>query len=124
MHILLLEPNTLIAKTYTHALSQAGHTVHHALSAQAAIDAADAAGPDLVIMELQLPAHGGVEFLHEFRSYSEWQHTPVIVNTVLAPTKIAGMRDILRQELGVATVLYKPQATIADLLKAVRAVSP
>ncbi len=121
MHILLLEPNTLLAQTYTKGLAHAGHTVLHATNAQAAVDAADQHTPDAVIVELQLAAHSGIEFLHEFRSYAEWQHIPVIINTLVTPPKLAPMAETLRRDLGVRAVLYKPQATIQDILRAVLA---
>src|SRR5690606_21603784 len=87
-HVLLIEPNTLLADTYTQALTHAGHEVTHVTGAQAGIDAADKRQPDLVIVELQLPRHSGVEFLHEFRSYAEWLNVPVVVNTSLPPARI------------------------------------
>jgi len=69
--------------------------------AQAAVHAADERQPDVVVIELQLPAHNGVEFLHEFRSYPEWQWIPVVVNTVLHPARVQATRQILQDELGV-----------------------
>ncbi|HEV7454131.1 MAG TPA: response regulator [Candidatus Saccharimonadales bacterium] len=120
-HILLLEPNTLLARTYAQVLTQAGHTVTPVRGAQQAIHAADQQMPDVVILELQLPAHNGIEFLHEFRSYPEWQHVPVIVNTTLAPALMQRYTSTLQRDLGVQVVLYKPTATLADLCRAVKA---
>ena len=119
-NILLIEPNTLLAKTYAQALRQAGHQVAHSTGAQAAIVAADKQTPDVVILELQLPVHNGIEFLQEFRSYSEWQGIPVIVNTVIPPTRLDSGRTALRQDLGVDTVVYKPRTSLSDLLGLVR----
>lgn len=70
MHVLLIEPNTLLAATYRQALQHAGHEVRHVTGAQAAVMAADGRTPDVVVLELQLPQHSGLEFLHEFRSYA------------------------------------------------------
>lgn len=119
-HILLIEPNTLLAKTYTQALSHAGHTVAHVTGAQAAIDAADKKMPDLVIVELQLPQHSGVEFLHEFRSYAEWIHIPVVVNTGLSPARMLLAKEPLRRDLGVKDILYKPRTSLQDLIRLAR----
>lgn len=119
-HILLLEPNTLLARTYTQALEHAGHSVAHATGAQAAVNAADGRTPDVVIVELQLPQHSGIEFLHEFRSYGEWQHIPVIVNTVLSMPELGEAAEALKRDLGVRIVLYKPRATLHDLVRAAR----
>ena len=119
-HVLLIEPNTLLAKTYTQALAHAGFTVSHAVGAQAAIDAADKAVPDIVIVELQLSQHSGIEFLHEFRSYAEWLHIPVIVNTALPPTNMMLAKGPLKRDLGVRAILYKPRTTLQDIIRVVR----
>ncbi len=68
MHILLIEPDRLQAASYRGALERAGHRVAHAVSAQNAVHEADAKMPYLVVLELQLPVHNGVEFMYEFRS--------------------------------------------------------
>jgi DNA-binding response OmpR family regulator len=120
MHVLLLEPNTLLAQTYTHALQQSGFTVSHAAGAQAAVFAADKQRPDVVILELQLPAHSGLEFLHEFRSYPEWQGVPVIVHSMLPPTQTLQVEESLRRDFGVKALLYKPRTSLTQLLKTVR----
>jgi DNA-binding response OmpR family regulator len=119
-HVLLIEPNTLLAKTYTQALQHAGHTVDHASGAQAAINAADKHTPDIVIVELQLPQHSGVEFLHEFRSYGEWSHVPVIVITALSPHTLAAAKKPLARDLDVREVLYKPRTTLQDIVRVAR----
>ena len=119
-HILLIEPNTLLARTYTEALEHAGHTVAHAAGAQAAVDAADSQTPDVVILELQLPQHSGIEFLHEFRSYGEWQHIPVIAHTMTSSTALTEAAPTLQRDLGVRVILYKPQTTLHDLVRAAR----
>ncbi|HKU18246.1 MAG TPA: response regulator [Candidatus Saccharimonadales bacterium] len=123
MHVLLLEPNTILAKMYSRALSDAGHSVAHATGAQAAIDAADKQQPDVVVLELQLPTHSGIEFLHEFRSYPEWQQVPVIVHTLIVPPKIAVVSELLARDLGVAITLYKPQTSLRELIRAVEQAS-
>jgi DNA-binding response OmpR family regulator len=119
-HILLLEPNTLLAAAYHQALRHAGYEVTHVTGAQAAILAADEQAPALVIAELQLPQHSGLEFLHEFRSYADWRQVPVIVHTVLSPPQLATAKEALQRDLGVNLLLYKPQTSLRDLLDAVR----
>jgi len=119
-HILLIEPNTLLAQTYTEALQHAGHSVAHVNGAQTAVDAADMQAPDMVIIELQLPIHGGIEFLHEFRSYAEWSAIPVILNTTLTASQIAPVLDALHGDLGVREILYKPRTSLQDLVRVAR----
>lgn len=117
--ILLIEPDRLLAETYAKALIAPGYKVVACASAQAAIIAADKSIPDIVILELQLIEHSGVEFLYEFRSYPEWQAIPVIIQTVVPPGEFSGNWQLLKQELGVGAYLYKPQTTLKQLLATV-----
>ena len=121
MHVLLLEPNTLLAQTYTRALELAGHTVAHAAGAQDAVDAADKQQPDVVVLELQLPEHSGLEFLHEFRSYPEWQTVPAVVHSMVSPVRTALVADALQRDVGVHAFLYNPRTSLQQLVRAVRA---
>ena len=123
MNIILLEPDRVQAAIYKAALETDGHRVRHVVSAQDAVHAADTDMPDLVITELQLPRHNGVEFLYEFRSYAEWLHIPVVVYTFV-PGHELKQASILTRELGVAQVLYKPETTLGQLVAAVRNVTP
>ncbi len=117
--IILIEPDRLLAETYVQALMTAGHKVVACASAQAAILAADMSKPDIVILELQLIEHSGVEFLYEFRSYPEWQAIPVIIQTGVPSAEFSGNWQLLKQELGVGAYLYKPQTTLQQLLASV-----
>jgi DNA-binding response OmpR family regulator len=117
--VLLIEPDTELARTYAQALQLAGHESATAATAQAAIDAADQRTPDIVVLELQLPAHNGIEFLHEFRSYAEWQTTPVIINTYTSPQQLAPARRALAEDLGVRATHYKPQTSLQLLLRSI-----
>jgi CheY-like chemotaxis protein len=119
MHVLCIEPDNVLGRTYTQALQHAGYSTAYAAAAQDAIDCADHQQPDLVVLELQMTGHDGIEFLHEFRSYPEWRDIPVIVNTTLAPTALEPVGAALA-ELGVVTCLYKPYTTLQQLLSATR----
>ncbi len=120
-NILLIEPNIVLARTYKRALTECGHLVEWVAGAQAGIHAADRITLDVIVLELQLPGHGGIEFLYEFRSYPEWNKVPVIVNTVVTPAALAPAHQVLQKQLGVRQILYKPRATLADIERAVRA---
>lgn len=122
MHVLLIEPNTVLAASYVAALEAAQHTVVHARTAQQAVMAADKKAPELVILELQMARHNGIEFLYEFKSYVEWQHIPVVVLTVLPPAELKKL-TVLGRELGVSAVLGKSTSSLADLCAVVETVS-
>ncbi len=122
--LLLVEPDRLLAETYHQALTVAGYQVAAANSAQAAILAADQGRPELVILELQLVEHSGIEFLYEFRSYPEWQAIPVIIQTQVPVAEFQPSWRLLTEELGVRAYLYKPQTSLRQLVAVVTAELP
>jgi DNA-binding response OmpR family regulator len=123
MNILLIEPDRPLAEVYQTALLAAGHRVVVCAGAQAAIMAADQQAPQLVILELQLVEHSGIEFLYEFRSYGDWQNIPVILQSLVPPTEFNGSQDLLTNQLGVQAYLYKPRVNLKQLIKTVNDLS-
>lgn len=123
-HILLIEPDRLLAKTYMAALRRAGHTVRACATAQTAIFSADDRRPDVVVMELQLVGHSGIEFLYEFRSYPEWQEVPVIVATEVPAGEFSDSWQLLKGELGVRSYHYKPLLSLQTLVGSVAEAVP
>jgi two-component system sensor histidine kinase/response regulator len=119
MHLLLVEPDRLLAASIAQACERQAHTVTHVVSAQDAVHAADEHAPDVVVLELQMPRHNGVEFLYEFRSYPEWMHIPIVLHTRVPPSELT-MAATLEHELGVAQVLYKPTTSLKQLCQALR----
>ncbi len=114
--LLLIEPDTVLADIYTRAFEAAGWQAQIAHTAQAAIHMADKITPTLVVLELQLTKHNGIEFLQEFRSYSDWQHVPVIVHSLVSPREITGT-NTWQADLGIVSHFYKPNTKIAQLVK-------
>lgn len=116
MNILLLEPDKILAEVYASALMNSGHNVSLGTDAQTAIHTIDEKLPDLIIMELLLARHNGVEFLYELRSYSEWTNIPVILLTAVQRNALSAA---LQDQLGVNAYLYKPRTDIQKLLRMV-----
>lgn len=117
--VLCIEPDKVLAESYYLALTSAGHDVVVTPSAQTAIVVADEINPDIVILELQLIEHSGIEFLYELRSYLDWQGVPVIIQTQVPPSEFNNNYQILNEHLGINTYLYKPSTTLRDLIHAV-----
>lgn len=115
-HILLIEPDRSLALAYARALEVAGHTVAMSSSAQTALEAADESSPEVVLLELQLVAHSGVEFLYEFRSYADWQTIPVIILSKVPPAEFNQSLRMMKEHLGIAAYCYKPQTDLSQLL--------
>jgi DNA-binding response OmpR family regulator len=117
--VLLLEPDRLLAKTYHTALVAAGHEVNICSSAQTAVFCADEFRPDLVLIELQLISHSGIEFLYEFRSYTDWQDIPAVLLTNVPAGEFADSWELLRGELNVSGYLYKPITSLKSIVQTV-----
>ncbi len=118
--ILLVEPAEDMGKLLSTVLADGGHEVAWEKNAQSAVHSADAAAPDAVVLELAMPGHNGVEFLHEFRSYSEWMDIPVIIYSQVAPDRSpAGQR--LMRSLGITDHLYKPTTRLQQLVNVAQA---
>lgn len=124
MNILIIEPDKLLATTYAQALHAAGHQPICCTNAQQAVFAADAQTPDVVLLELQLVSHSGIEFLYEFRSYPEWQNIPVVILSQVPPAEFLSSWDVLSGELGVAQYLYKPHTSLKKLQQIVQNIQP
>lgn len=118
-HIILIEPDRLLAKMYLQAMTGVGHTVRVCASAQTAVFCADEHRPDIIVTELQLVGHSGIEFLYEFRSYPEWQKIPVVVVSNVPAGEFRGSWRLLREQLGVAAYHYKPLMSLRTLLASI-----
>jgi len=114
-HIVVLEPNVRLAQTYSQALEAWGYSVAVCHSAQGAVSAADTHTPDLVMLELQLVAHSGIEFLYEFRSYYDWRQIPAMVVSNVPPGEFADSQQLLSRHLGVRAYHYKPRTSLQVL---------
>jgi DNA-binding response OmpR family regulator len=113
--ILLIEPDYRLGRIYKDTLEGHGHAVDLVNSAQTGVMSADNNKPNLVILELQLVEHSGIEFLYEFRSYNEWQAIPVIVHSHVPPGEFTGSWAVLTEELGVKEYMYKPRTSLRQL---------
>lgn len=117
--ILLIEPDRQLADIYAQALRVDAHTVQTCATAQQAIHGTDEQQPDVIILELQLVEHSGIEFLYELRSYPEWQAIPVLIHTHVPPGEFADNWQLCKEQLNVTNFLYKPHTSLAALRRAV-----
>jgi two-component system OmpR family response regulator len=115
MNILIIEPDILLAKTYKHYLEENGNTVRTCETVQRALNLVDEKTPELIILEIQIAAHNGIEFFYEFRSFVDWDKIPVLINSLI-PKHRLGLNSQNTIDLGVVDYLYKPQTTLSRLL--------
>ncbi len=112
--LLLIEPDFELGQTTKAYLNHLGHKLKWCRNAQQAILAADKVQPDLIILELQLPVHNGIEFLYELRSYKDWQNIPVIIYSQVSPN-LKAISPMLWKNLKISSYYYKPQTKLSSL---------
>lgn len=122
--ILLLEADQPLANNLRRYLRNSGHKVVWSATPQAAIEATDQTHPDVIVMDILLGGHSGVEFLYELRSYPEWQKLPVIILSSL-PAHDVLQADLSLEQLNIAKYFYKPDTALVQVAAAVdNAVQP
>lgn len=114
MRVLLLESDRIVSKCIVEELSKRNLQTTVAVNGEDAIFAADETAPDIVICELSLYSHSGSEFLYEFRTYSDWQHIPVVIfSSLQVPKNVADSKDW--KLLNISKTLYKPDDSLQKL---------
>lgn len=113
MKVLLIEPDKILAKSCKKKFNEDGFKVDWCDNAQEAINKIDKETPDLIIMEMQLAGHNGVEVLYEMRSYPEWKKIPVIILSMV-PYQDMNI-NYLKDNLGVVDYYYKPKTKLSKL---------
>ncbi len=119
--ILFIESDRLLGTNAKIIFKRAGHDVNWHVDPQAAMDSADAARPDVIILDLLLAGRSGVEFLYEFRSYLEWAHVPVIIYSDISPEEFKGA-NVGFNQLNIAAYHYKPATSITELCGSIESV--
>lgn len=113
-NVLLIEPDHALGEVYRNFLVNKDFNVILCNDGQKAIDAIDIEKPDIIIMELQLTAHNGYEFLYELRSYTEWFSIPVIINSLIPLSRTKLDKESIKN-LGVVGYLYKPTTSLEKI---------
>ncbi|MBW3568829.1 response regulator [Candidatus Parcubacteria bacterium] len=114
--VLIIEPSKELALVIAQALARQERSSAIAHTSQSAIEQADKSTPRLVILELLMPKHNGLEFIHEFRSYPEWLNIPIVIYSQM-PKEDLGVTDSILEDMGVAAHLYKSSVTLDELIK-------
>lgn len=113
--VVLVEDEKQIRRFVRQALENEGLTVHEADAVDRGLMEAATRQPDLVILDLGLPGRDGLEFISEFRAWSE---IPIVVLSARAEesAKIAaldaGADDYLTKPFGVGELLARVRANL------------
>lgn len=114
--ILIVEPDAVLAKSYQKALESLNYVVYLANSAQNAINQVDKNKIDLIILEIQLIDHSGIEFLYELRSYPEWDNIRIIILSSIPEHEFKDSISVLKNDLKVDHYIYKNGLKLAKLV--------
>lgn len=117
--VLLIETDYDLASNISDYLRRDGHEVVWHKDPQAAIETADNVHPEIVVLDLILSTHSGVEFLYELRSYPEWQKLPVIIFSNVSEAELAASHEGLAH-LDIAVYHYKPVTRLDELAQSVK----
>ncbi len=91
-----------------------GDNVTTAVDATTGIKLASETTPDIIIIELSLGGHSGMEFIYEFRTYSDWQNIPIIIYSTIR-LEPAILQSKAWQNLSIGAYLYKPESSLRAL---------
>ena len=105
--ILVVEDNDLNRKLFCDVLRAGGHEVEPCADGQAVLAAARAFGPDLVIMDIQLPNISGLDLITALRADAGLSAVPILAVTAYAgkgdeeKIRSAGANDYLAKPVSI-----------------------
>jgi len=111
--ILVVEDDPQIRRFLRATLAAEGYQFHEALTAQEGAAQAAARRPDLILLDLGLPDHDGLEVI---RGVREWSQMPIVVVSARGQEK----DKIAALDLGADDYVAKPFA-VGELLARIRA---
>lgn len=118
-HVLIVDADRSLRSIAKKAFEAMGFTAAAVSSAEQAIAACEERCPDVIVLDLQLRGHSGVELLHELRSYAEWQQIPVVLYTGVPKSDLAGF-DTAFAMAGIQAYCYKPETSLKKLIGVVQ----
>jgi len=117
--VLLVEDDPWLRELYADTLRrEEALTIFEAGTAQEALQLFNDHDIDLIVLDLFLPGHNGIEVLHELAVYGELA-VPVILLTTVTPSDLAADNERLKH-YGVVEYLYKPVVKPAGILTSVK----
>ncbi len=117
--ILVVDDDSDLLLLISRKLTQAGHQVLTALDATQAVRQANKEAPDLILLDIRLPAGGGIGVLKTLKSSSKTMQIPVIAMT-------ASEDPALRREVEAYCLegFLKKPLDFEDLLKKIDGLFP
>jgi len=117
MKVLIIEDNVTVTTLYRNMLRAAGFVVEAAADGAKGLAAVSSFRPDVVLLDLMLPAIDGLSVLRTLRADPEWTALPIVVFS----NSYSGQRLTEVWEAGATQVLAKASSTPKQVVEAVRA---
>lgn len=114
--ILVVEDNELNLKLFCDLLRAHGYTAEPVRDGREAVDRARAFGPDLVVMDIQMPYISGLELIEQLKADTGLRHIPIMAVTAYAAK---GDEERIR-DAGAEGYVSKP-ISVVRFVEAVRA---
>lgn len=106
--ILLVEDDAWLKELYSDAIKKDASTELVLVStAEEALNAIDSQKIDLIVLDMFLPEHNGIELLHEIASYEDSSRIPVIILSAVHERDFA-LKKERWHHYGIKKYLYKP----------------
>ncbi len=105
--ILIVDDQEEVLRMYTRAIEVAGHIVHTASTAEAAMKVIDATPPDGILLDLAMPYINGMGFLYRLRK--KHPRMPVAIVTGTTNLEKNAYQEIAMLD---ATVHFKPLSVV------------
>lgn len=113
--VTIIEPDALLASQYRAAFDNQNVLTKWYQSADTAMAEINGKTTSLIILEIQLPNHSGIEFLNELRSYKDLMAIPVILLTFVSINEL-GLTSSMQKLLNIDSYLYKPRTSLDKLV--------
>ncbi|KGM08096.1 two component, sigma54 specific, transcriptional regulator, Fis family [Methylophaga thiooxydans] len=104
LNVLLIEDETLFAKSVLRRLQREGHTGAIKASLEAGRAALKTKLPDVILLDVRLPDGSGLDLLKEIRANAAWQTLPVVMMTAYGELEDA----VTAMKIGATDYLKKP----------------
>jgi two-component system cell cycle response regulator DivK len=117
--ILIIEDDEKNRKLLRKVLEHEGYRTTEVESGEAAIDAARASSPDLILLDYQLPGIDGLETFRRIRADADIRRMPILAVTAsampedTARMRAAGFDGFETKPINVKTLLAKVRALLA-----------
>lgn len=115
--ILIIEDDEVAGKILTDAFSKAGFNATKAVDAVQGQQATSSLKPDLIILDLMLPAGNGIDLLRNLRASTQTQGIPVVVVTAYKGEEVRKEAE----EIGVQGYFTKPHSN-QELIQKIKAI--